>query len=120
MANEKQSTISFSITKNNQRVADTLSLNEDLSGTDYYGKSWSVTTSWVAVPLDALASFDLVFIKNTDTTNYVELATANDGTHKFAKLTPGRACFVPFNSASTLYWKANAASCVCNITATEP
>jgi len=120
MANEKQSGINFSVTKNGLRVADVLSLSEDLSGTDYYAKSWTVTTSWVAIPLDALASFDLIMVKNTDATNYVELATANDGTHKFAKLTPGRACFLPVNSASTLYWKANAASCVCGVTATEP
>jgi hypothetical protein len=120
MASEKQSSINFSITKNNLRVSDTLSLSEDLSGTDYYGKSWVVTTSWTAIPLDALASFNLLFVKNTDATNYVELATANDGTHKFSKITPGRGCFISDPSASTLYWKANAASCVCNVTATEP
>lgn len=120
MANEKQTSINFTVSKNNLRVSDTLSLNETLAGTDYYAKAWTVTTSWTAIPLDALASFDLLMVKNTDSTNFVELATANDGTHKFAKLTAGRACFLPVNSASTLYWKADTASCVCNVTATEP
>lgn len=120
MANEKTTSINFSVQKNNLRVNDSLSLIETLAGTDYYAKSWTVTTSWTAIPLDALASFDLLMIKNTDATNYVELATANDGTHKFSKLTPGRATFISDPSASTLYWKANAASCVCNVTATEP
>lgn len=120
MAGEKQTNINFAVSKNNLRVADTLSLSENLSGTDYYAKSWTVTTSWVAIPLDALASFDLLMVVNNDATNFVELATANDGTHKFAKLTAGRGCFLPPNSASTLYWKADTASCVCAVVATEP
>ena len=120
MANEKSTSLNFTVAKNNLRVSDTASLSETLAGTDYYAKSWTVTTSWTAIPLDALASFDLLMIKNTDATNYVELATANDGTHKFAKPTPGRVVFLSDPSASTLYWKANAASCVCNVTATEP
>jgi hypothetical protein len=120
MASEKTSSINFSVSKNNLRVSDVLSLSENLSGTDYYAKSWTVTTSWVAIPLDALASFDLIMVKNTDATNFVSIATANDGTHKFAKLTAGRAMFLPPDSGSTLYWKADTASCVCNVTATEP
>jgi hypothetical protein len=120
MASEKSTSISFSITKNNLRGGDVLSLTENLTGSNYYGKPVTVTTSWTAVPLDLLGSFDLLMVKNTDATNYVELATANDGTHKFAKLTPGRAVFFPPNSASTIYWKANVASCVCNVVATEP
>ena len=120
MANEKSSSIVFSVLKNGQRVSDQLSLSETLAGTDYYGKAWTVTTSWTAIPLDALASFDLVLVKNTDATNFVSIATANDGTHKFAKLTPGRGLFIPADSSATLYWKADTASCVCNVTASEP
>jgi len=119
MASEKQTSISFSIAKSNLRVSDTVSLNEDLSGTDYYAKSWTVTTSWVAIPLDALASFDLLFIKNTDATNYVQIALDNASAQIFAKLTAGRAMFLPPNT-STLYWRANTASCVCNVVAVEP
>jgi len=120
MANEKQSSVNFSVTKNGLRVSDTLSLNETLAGTDYYAKAWTVTTSWVAIPLDALASFDLIMVKNTDATNYVQIATANDSSHIFAKLTAGRAMFIPADPSATLYWRANTASCVCNVTATEP
>jgi hypothetical protein len=120
MANEKQTSINFSVTKSNLRVGDVLAISENLSGSDYYAKAWTVTTSWVAIPLDALASFDLLMVKNTDATNFVSIATANDGTHKFAKLTAGRAMFIPPDSASTLYWKADTASCVCNVTAVEP
>ena len=120
MANEKATSINFSVTRNNLRVANVVSLAENLSGTDYYAKSWTVTTSWTAIPLDALASFDLLFVVNNDATNFVSLATANDGTHKFAKLTAGRGTFLPPDSGSTLYWKAYTASCVCSVVATEP
>lgn len=120
MANEKQTSINFSVTKNGLRVADVLSLNEDLSGTDFQGQSYTVTTSWTAVPLGALASFDLVFIKNTDSTNYVQLAIDNASAKIFAKLTAGRGAFIPLDPSATLYWRANTASCVCNLTATEP
>jgi len=120
MAGEKQTNITFAVTKNNLRVSDTLSLSEDLAGTDYYAKSWVVTTAWTAIPLDALSSFNLLMVKNTDGTNYIQLATANDGTHIFCKLTAGRGCFFPPDSAATLYWRANTASCVVNVTATEP
>ena len=121
MANEKQSTVNFSVTKSGGlRVADTLSKIEDLSGTDFYSKQWTVTTSWTAIPLDALASFDLLMVRNTDSTNYVQIATANDGTHIFAKLTAGRGLFLPADSSATLYWRANTASCVCSVVATEP
>lgn len=119
MASEKRTALTFSVSKNNLTVSDSLSLTEDLSGSDYYAKSWTVTTSWTAIPLDALASFDLLMIKNNDTTNYVQIATANDGTGIFAKLTAGRGMFLPPNT-STLYWRANTASCVCNVVATEP
>lgn len=120
MANEKQTSVNFSVTKNNLRVADSLSLSETISGTDYYAKAWTVTTSWTAIPLDALASFDLIMIKNTDATNYVQIATANTGSQIFAKLTAGRGIFICPDPSATLYWRANSASCVCNVTATEP
>jgi hypothetical protein len=120
MASEKQTSINFSISKNNLRVSDTLALTENLSGTDYYAKSWVVTTSWTAIPLDALASFDLLMVKNTDATNYLQVATANDGTHIFARLTSGRALLLPPETGATLYWRANTAACVANVTATEP
>jgi hypothetical protein len=120
MANEKLTNLTFKVSKNNLTVSDQLSLSETIAGTDYYAKSWTVTTSWVAIPLDALASFDLIFIKNTDATNYVQIATANDNSHIFAKLTSGRGTFIPVDPSATLYWRANTASCVCNVTATEP
>jgi len=120
MAGEKQTSINFRVSKNNLSVSDTLALSEDLSGTDYYAKSWTVTTSWVAIPLDALASFDLIFIKNTDATNYIQLATDNASAKIFAKLSAGRGCFLTPDPAATLYWRANTASCVCNVIAVEP
>lgn len=120
MASEKSTALSFAVSKNGQRVSDQLALVENLAGTDYYAKSWTVTTSWTAIPLDALASFDLLFVKNNDAANYVQLATANDNSQIFAKLTAGRGCFLPPDPSATLYWRANTASCVCTVTATEP
>lgn len=120
MANEKTTALAFSIFKNGQRVSDQLSLVETLAGTDYYAKAWTVSTAWTAIPLDALASFDLIFVKNNDATNYVQVATANDSTQIFAKLTAGRGVFLPPDPSATLYWRANSASCVCTVTATEP
>lgn len=120
MANEKTTSISFQVAKGGVTVRDSVSLSETLSGTDFIGRPVTVTTSWTAIPLGDLASFDLLYARNTDATNYIQIATANDGTHVFAKLTAGRACFLPVDSGATLYWKANSASVVCNLVATEP
>lgn len=120
MASEKQTSISFRVAKGGLAVSDSVALVEDLSGTDFYAKPVTVTTSWAAVSVEELASVDLLFVKNTDATNYVQLATANDNSGIFARLTAGRGCFFPVNSGSTIYARANTASCVCNFVAVEP
>ena len=120
MANEKTTSVSFVVSKNNLTAQDSVSLSETLAGSKYYAKPLTVTTSWTAIPLDVLGSFDLLLIKNTDATNYVQIATANTGSQIFAKLTPGRASFICPDPSATLYWKANSASCICNVTAVEP
>ncbi len=120
MAFTKSSTIGLSFTDTNLTGGMAPTLNETSSGTDWQVRPYTATTSWTAIPLGSLASFDLLAVKNTDATNYVELATANDGSAIFAKLTAGRFSFVACNPSATYYVKANTASCVIQISAGEP
>jgi hypothetical protein len=111
MANEKRTSLNFSIVKDGQTSGLSLSLNENLAGDNYEAGTQSVGTgAWEAVSLGDCSSADLMAIKNNDDTNYVQLATANDGTKIFAKLTPGRVCFVPVDPTATIYAKANTAA----------
>jgi len=120
MAFTKVSSVALSIRDGQSTGALSATLSETCSGTDWEVRPYTATTSWTAIPLGSLASFDLLCVKNTDGTNYVEIATANDGTGIFAKLTAGRFCFVACNPSATYYARANTASCVLQFAAVEP
>ncbi len=120
MAFTKQSTIALGISDSQATGALSANLTETSAGTDWEVRPYTATTSWTSLPLGSLASFDLVAVKNTDATNYVEIATATDGTGIFGKLTPGRFCFIACNPSATYSVKANTASCVLQFAAVEP
>lgn len=120
MAFTKTSAVALGIQDGQSTGALSASLTETSSGTDWEVRPYTATTSWTAIPLGSLASFDLLCVKNTDGTNYVEIATANDGTGIFGKLTPARFSFIACNPSATYYIRANTASCVVQLSAVEP
>lgn len=120
MPNTVQTSITLSIVQSGMRLSDTLSLSETSSGTDAIGQPYTVTTSWVAIPLGALASFKKLMIHNTDAANFIQVAIDGSGTNKILKITAGDANLITPDPSQTLYWKADTASVVCLMTAVEP
>lgn len=121
MAGEKQSSISLTIAKTGQVFALTPpALTEDLAGTQAISNVQNVGTGWEAILIGDLSRIDLLAVRNADNTNFIQLATANDGSGIFAKLTPGRFAFVPVDSGATVYAKADTAACDLQVVAVEP
>ena len=110
----------FSINKAGMNLSGSNALSSTSSGTDAQAQAYTVTTSWVAIPLAALASFKKIYIENTDSTNYIQVAIDGSGTNKILKIDPLDANLFTPDSSQTLYWKANSASCLCILIATEP
>lgn len=127
MASEINATISLKIVSAGLTALAATSPVGDLSGSNFVGTVISATTSWVAIPLGSLASFRLLMLRNLDLVNYLQVATANDGTGIFATLQPSISLananvdsvlyFPP--TTSTLYIKAHTAACDCQLAATE-
>ena len=111
MANEKRTSLTFSVVEQGLTTSLTLSLLEDLTGSKSLGTPQDIGTAWEALTLSDLGSADLIAVKNNDATNYVQLATANDNSGIFARLTPGRGAFFPPETSATLYARANTAEC---------
>ena len=118
MANEKRISLSLAIVADGLTAQSTLSFQANLTGTNFVGTVISATTSWVAIPLGALASFERMMIVNQDQTNYISVALDNAGTNTFAKILPGEGIYLT-PSTSTLYIKANTAACDYQLCATE-
>lgn len=98
-----------------------VNLTETTAGVNFLGTSQSITTvAWTAIGKGNCANLDLVFIKNMDAANYVQLATANDGSHIFSRLKAGRGAAFPVESAVTIYSKATGGICVVEVIGAEP
>jgi hypothetical protein len=120
MANEKRVTLKVVLDKGGFQQQLDANLAEDFAGKNFLGIVQTISTSWTAVNVTGLASVDLLAARNSDGTNYVELATANDGSGIFAKLTAGRGCFISANPSATYYARANTAACDVEFLSCEP
>ena len=62
----------------------------NISGVNYIALTFSVpiTAGGTALPISNLSSVGLLYIKNNDATNYVDIMTATSGT-AFARIQPG-------------------------------
>ena len=120
MASEKTISISIAVRKNGLVAADACTLVEDLTGTDYIAMPLTVATSWTQISTGALASFDYLFLKNTDATNYIDVGNDDTEDGIFARLTPGRAMIIPAKSDKNYFARAHTAACVVNVVGVEP
>jgi len=120
MAAEKRTSLNFSVTKNGQTLQQQIALSEDLAGSKLGGVRQSLAAgSWTALNLGTVTVADLLCVVNDDATNFVQLATANDNSGIFSKLTPGRCAFLPVDPAATIYGRANTGACVVKTTTVE-
>jgi hypothetical protein len=119
MADEKRTSLSFSVVKSGQTLQQVVSLAEDLAGSEIAAVRQSIATSWTALDLGTITTADLLCVVNDSATNYVQLATASNDSGIFAKLTPGRCAFFAAEPTATYYARANTAACNVKITAAE-
>jgi hypothetical protein len=116
----------FSCVSNGLTGTVLASLSETASGTDFIVQPQSIATgSWQAIGIGACASIYEVAIKNTDPTNYVEVALDNAGANKIAKLLPGANgaggfLFLQASAGLTLYAQAHTGACVVVVAVREP
>jgi len=110
MANEIQVSTSLNVTKSGATSAGSRTESITMAGDQHISNVQSVGTSWEAIQVGDVSTIGYVYARNQDSTNYVELALANDGSQVFAKLIAGNACCFPASTA-TMYAKANTAAC---------
>lgn len=88
-----------------------VSKTQDMTGVQIVYSSQLIGTTWEAVTFGDISGVpSQALFQNLDSTNYIELALANDDSQVFAKIVAGDLALIPLKSA-TLYAKANSASC---------
>lgn len=123
MANEKTVSISFAVAPAGLtgKVAQaSKSANYSFSGTELVGAVFNATTSYAAISLGALASFERIYLQNLDATNFISIAGSATPAELIIKILPGEANYFTPSSASTLYIKADTAAVKYIIVACEP
>ena len=120
----KRIALSFTcVTNGNNQASIQVNLNEAAVGNNFEDNTQTAgTASWTAVGLGNLSSVDVIALVNLDLSNYVQVAVDNSGAHIIARLQPypGAPAFLPLDPTTTLYFKANTASCFVQVTAAEP
>lgn len=120
MAGEITTGIILRATKNGALLASVATTNGSVTGTaaaiDMTGNEGTnetqvIPTSWTAVTMGAVSiAGAYLYIKNIDSTNYVELSMASDGTAPFSKLKAGQEDKIQGPATGTMYARANTAS----------
>ena len=119
MASEKRLSISFSVIANGLTASGIQSASYDLAGTNFVGDVRSAPTTAALIPLSGLASFEKVYIRNNDPTNYIEIGGDSGLTVFKIKILPGEVVYFTLPNTQP-YIKANVAPCDYQIVACEP
>lgn len=93
----------------NLTVSDTLTTTTPSRGLSRLVAATGAATEILDDALDAMA---YIFIKNTDTTNYVSIATTKSTVSQFARLNPGEFMFFCVQPDAGVSIQANTATCV--------
>ncbi|SRR5258705_5856776 len=83
------------------------------AGTKAASNQLSISTSgWTAITLiDTGTNCGYMFLKNIDSTNFVQLALDNAGAQIFAKIRANEFCLLPLKDSTTQIWaQANTAA----------
>jgi hypothetical protein len=118
MANEITFSGSLTASKNGASVAASASVTNDMSGDQLYANVQAVGTSAEQIDISDVSTIGLIYVKNLDATNYVEIALDSGMTNVFIKLLAGE--FNIFSPATaTLYARANTSGINLQVIATE-
>lgn len=109
MASELSLTFSLSFSKSSSSITAVESDSIDVAGTKYVKINQSIPTSDTSLTLGSVGTIGYVWLKNTDSTNYVEFGS--DGSVWPIKLKAGEICLVRWNAAA-VHAKANTSACI--------
>lgn len=110
MANEISTNINVTVTVNGQIATGTVSGLADASNNAFIGNEQIIGTAAETILLgDIGATPVFIFIRNMDTTNYVEVDAVNTFTSFPQKIFPGKGVYL-YPETGTIYIKANTAS----------
>lgn len=116
-------TLRISITAGLVHPAGSVSLkatdSRELSGSGFINHEQEVGTSWEAIVLTDIGTLGFLFVRNEDETNFVQIATANDGSQILAKVVAGRGQAIEPQPGATYYIKADTAPVKVLVLATE-
>jgi hypothetical protein len=119
MANEIMISAGFQASKSGATISASESGSFDMTGDDMVQGTQLIGTAAEVLNLGEVSGdVALLFAKNLDATNFVEIALDSGMTQKFIKLRPGRFALLP-PATATLYAKADTASCRLQIAAVE-
>ena len=106
----KNSQVTFTV-QDGQNVATlTQAITEVATGNDRQNVTQTIATSWTAINFRPVTP-DLFMVQNLRPDNYVQLATANDGTGLFARVSPGRpGPYITADPGATYYARAHTAA----------
>lgn len=93
--------------------------SRELTGTGFINHEQEVGTSWEAITLTDIGTLGFLMVRNEDADNFVQIATANDGSEILAKVLPGRGQAIEPQPAATYYIKADTAPVKVLVLATE-
>jgi hypothetical protein len=102
MSNEIKITLGLEYNKNGKTIDRHETFYDNVSGDNFYNSIQSIGVSEEAVVATDIGTYGWYFVKNLDTTNYVELGTTGSLNKK---IPAGKANI--FSSANALYAKAN-------------
>jgi hypothetical protein len=111
MANEITTNITVSVSINSQVASGTISGTSDASNNAFIGNEQLIGTAAETIFLGDIGSTPVfLFVRNMDTTNYVEVDNDSGMANFPQKILPGKGVFL-FPQAVPIYAKANTASC---------
>lgn len=108
MAQEITATTSLSVSLSGQTASGSTTFKLDLTG-DYLGEEQTIGTTSEQLDFGDLTLPQAVYVRNLDTTNYVEIDSATTMDKFPQKVYPGTAILL-LPQTGTIYAKANTAS----------
>lgn len=118
MANEINISTSISATKNGVTLSNNSSKTLDMAGDQMISNVQIVGITYEAALLGDVVTIGYVFIKNMDTTNFIEVDSATAMNAFPQKLKAGEFCILKPETA-TIYLKADTAPCNVQVVAFE-
>jgi len=118
MANEIQMSASLIVNKDGTSLNGTASKTVDMSGSAKIASTQNIGTTTEALSIGDVTDVGYVYIKNLDSTNYVEVGITSPVSASNAMITlkPGEFALFP-TRLETIYAKANTAACNVDIVA---